>query len=514
MATRFGRREIRQIVQMTFLAILLVGCSSLPTKLPPRPYVAALPPAEHGTLQVIAKKLETRIGAEKSGFALLDRAEDALRMRLALIDEAERSLDVMSYLWWADDSGDLIARHLLQAAERGVRVRVIVDDLLLFGNDETTLAFESHPNVSIVLFNATRSRSLPGRALEALFNFSLTNVRMHTKLLVADNRFAILGGRNIGNEYFGIKDRFNFHDLDVLAVGPAAVRASGFFDHYWNSDWMAPAGLLGPKGSAQDQRALTDELDRTVEQSQRLARIAPPPTDWSDELERWTRDMAPGRSAVLYDILKPGSIERDVAEPLGRMLDLARSEILIANAYIIPNQEDIDYLREKCRRGIKIYILTNSLESHDVPAVHSHYRGWRKALLNTGCVRLHEFRADADLHGVADIPPFRSRYFGLHSKAAVVDRRYVFIGSLNFDPRSYGINVETGNLISSEELGARLAALIERDLSETRSWEVRIDPDGELAWRSTRGTVRLEPARGIWQRIEATLFGILPEQYF
>lgn len=506
-------RKTRQVIQIALLPIL-IGCSSLPADLPPRPYEAALPPVEQGELQILAESLEKRIGAERSGFALLDHAEDALRARLALIDEAQSSLDVMTYLWWGDDSGDLLLRHLLQAADRGVRVRIIVDDLLLFANDDTTLAIESNPNISIMLFNAARNRTLFGRALEGLLNFNLTNIRMHTKLFIADNRAFILGGRNFGNEYFGLNERFNFHDLDVFAIGPLALQASSFFDHYWNSNWMVPARLLGSQVAPDELKNLIHKLDYAIAKAQRTNQLPSYPMDWSDDLNRWVREMVPGRGQVVYDILKSNNIESNVTEPLVRLLDLANSQILISNAYIIPNEEDINFIRKKCELGVTIRILTNSLSSHDVPAVHSHYRRWRKQLLTTGCVRLYELRADAALHGVADTPPIRSQYFGLHSKAAVVDRRYVFVGSLNFDPRSYEINAETGILITSDELGAALSKIIVRDIAASRSWEVNIDSDGELSWTSTRGTLRQEPARNVWQRIKAGVFGILPEEYF
>ena len=200
--------------------------------------------------------------SDQSGFVLLDSNEDGLRWRLALIDSAQHSIDVQYYVWWDDESGSLLMKRVIEAADRGVKVRLILDDLTTILEDEThpklrdaaEALVDAHPNIEIRLFNAWRSRALAGRAVETLNRMERINHRMHNKLLVVDNRAAILGGRNIGNEYFGLSPEFNFRDLDVLGVGAVARQASGVFDRFWNSEWVVPVKALGIAATREDLR--------------------------------------------------------------------------------------------------------------------------------------------------------------------------------------------------------------------------------------------------------------------
>lgn len=493
--------------------VSVAACASLPQRVPPGPVETATAPAETGAIADLVDRFRTHHGDTESGFALIDRAADAFTLRLALVDAATQSLDVMYYIWADDDSGNLFLLRLMMAADRGVRVRILVDDLLMYGEDATLAALQAHPQIDLRLFNPWRSRSLLGRALEGMAHFTQANRRMHTKLLVSDNGAMILGGRNIANEYFGLSAKSNFHDLDVLAVGDSARDGSTMFDHYWNSELAVSAQLLSIEADAKDTQQLHHRLEAYVSASDVLQQTGfhTQPTDRL--LHGWSRTLVPGDSEVAYDTLDGSVIRYNMSDTLGRLMDRASAEIQVTNAYFIPEQSDINGIQQLCDRGVHMRLLTNSLESHDVPAVNSHYRPWRKALLGT-CLELYELRADAELLNIVNTEPIHSKYIGLHSKAMVVDRRYSFIGSFNFDPRSAALNTEMGLLVDSAQLGEALAQHMGRDMQPERSWQVTLDDNGNIVWSSTRGQKTSQPARGLWQRIQDTFFGLLPKKYF
>jgi len=323
--------------------LALGACASLPRNIEPLPEQFALPPATAGLLADMDSSIARTHEPDQSGFWLLDNNADALTWRLALIDEAVSSLDLMYYLWYADDSGRLLLKRVIQAANRGVKVRFIVDDLLLIGKDKTLVALHEHPNIQLRIFNPWRNRKA-GRGVEFVARFSQLNSRMHNKLLIADNHATILGGRNIGDSYFGLSHKFNFHDLDVLGIGPVARQAAGMFDDIWNGGWVISASALPQKV---DDKFVAKKTQRFIEQLEAAGSLA--------------------RFAL-------GGLVEGVTAPLGAVLKSAENEILLINAYIIPKQNFIDEIEKLTGRGVRVRILTNSLASHDVPAVNSHYQ--------------------------------------------------------------------------------------------------------------------------------------------
>lgn len=505
-----------QLARLPALAVILAmisACSTLPDSAPAGPYEAAAAPAASGLIADLEYDLRRRSGKPESGFALLDRATDALALRLALVDGATQTLDVMYYIWANDEAGNLFINSLMAAADRGVDVRILVDDLLMFGEDDTLAALESHPNIRIRLFNPWRNRSLVGRAFEGLAHFNQANRRMHTKLLAADSRAMILGGRNIANEYFGFSERFNFLDLDVLAVGATAREGSAMFDHYWNSDLAISAGLLAKQAGPDDLDQLRAGFEAYIAGSALLSEVLGEALPTAQLLRTWGQKLVPGVAWLEFDKVGGGEVQYVMAETVGGYVDSANTAIQVTNAYFIPEQDDIAGIQALCDRGVRIQFLTNSLESHDVPAVNSHYRPWRKALVGT-CLELHELRADAALVDVINTSPVRAKYAGLHSKAAVVDGQYSLIGSFNFDPRSAALNMEMGLIVDSPQLGSMLARQMDRDMEATRSWRVLLGDDGELRWISTKGEVASQPARSWWQRVQDVVFGLFPKKYF
>jgi len=503
-------RTSRNVCLIGILSLLaLASCATLPSDTPRPPEDHASAPADSGVLAQVAQSVSGSYGPDQSGFWLLDRNVDALRWRLVLIDSAVSSLDLMYYLWYGDDSGRLMLERVIRAADRGVRVRLLIDDMLLIGNDKALVVLDRHPNIELRLFNPKRQRKV-GMVLDFLLRFEEMNSRLHNKLVVADNRAAMLGGRNIGDYYFGLSRRYNFHDLDVLGFGPVATKSSELFDNFWNSDWSVAASALPARVSAEESSERFDKLRQKLHQSEGLASLPLEPQDWTEELNALGPRLYNGHAEVIYDHFGDEGLVRAMRDPLGQMLRSAATEIEIVNAYIVPDQDFIDGLREITDRGVTVRILTNSLASHDVPAVNSHYRQWRRPIIEAGA-ELYEFRADPMIKSQVDTAPVVSKFSGLHTKAFVVDTDKVFIGSMNFDPRSVEINTEMGVVIESEGLGREVLRLAQRDMGPANAWQVTLDEHGDLVWTNSDETVTRQPARNGWQRVMDWLFRILPK---
>lgn len=511
------------LVSAWLLAMLVSACASQRFEpLAPVEPSFALAPATGGPFPPLESAIAARHGPRASGFELLDSNRDALRWRLALLDSATRSIDIQYYLWYGDSSGLLLIERLLEAADRGVRVRLLLDDLSLLLRDAATVRLrdegavllDSHPNIELRFFNPWSRRSLAGRAGEALTDIRRLNQRMHHKMLVVDSRAAIVGGRNIGDEYLGLNEDFNFHDLDVLGIGPVAREASAVFDVFWNSAWVVPASALTRTEAAGDGVRARQELQARLRQLPALQDVTVEWRDWAPELEALSRRMLVGHGRIVSDMPGEGVIAQDMLAFIHEFLAAAESELLVVNAYIIPRETGIDLLRRLTEAGGSVRILTNSLASHDVPAVNSHYKQRRRSLLAAG-VELHEMRHDAAIKGeFADTAPVSAGFMGLHSKAVVADRTRSYIGSMNFDPRSAAINTEMGVVIDSPEMAQALAEVIERDMRPENSWQVQLDEDDRLRWVSSDAVVSRQPARNWWQRVQDAFFMLFPEELY
>jgi putative cardiolipin synthase len=501
----------------------LGACTSQPVEPFVRPAPEYALPARAGTAFAgLEATIRNGHGPDASGFALLDSNEDGLRWRLALIDSARHTIDVQYYLWYGDVSGRLLMKRVLDAADRGVRVRMLVDDLntvisdasgKVQVRDEVAAWLDAHPNLELRVFNPWRDRTLAGRVGESVSEMGRVNQRMHNKALVVDNQAVILGGRNIGDEYLGLNPEFNFHDLDVVGIGPVARQTSVVFDLFWNSEWVMPASAFGLPTPA-DGAAARERLFRELEATTALQKIPVPPGSWSAELAALTGRLRIGTSNVATDRPEPGTIRQDMLGVINALVESTTRELHVINAYIIPDDPVIERLRRLQGNGVTMTIVTNSLASHDVPAVNSHYKKWRKPLLDAG-VQLHEMRHDAAIQAeIADTAPTRAKFMGLHAKGMVVDRERVWIGSMNFDPRSAGINTEMGVTIECKSLAEDLARLIERDALPANSWRVQLDPDGRLTWTNDQQTVTRQPARSFRQRVEDVLFMAFPKELY
>lgn len=504
-------------LSLTLLLLSLLGCAT--AKLDRSATAAdpgyALPPAGSGSLADVAMAITEQHGEDYSGFKVLDSSFDGLYWRLALIDSATTSLDIQTYLWYPDNSGRLILERAYQASQRGVRVRLIVDDLLMQGYDQLLANLDASPNMELRIFNPWENRgSMANRAGEMLARMERLNTRMHSKLVIADGRAAIVGGRNIGDHYFGLHPTYNFHDTDLLGIGHIALQANDMFDMYWNSQWVAPGSALSTAADLEAVPTQVQALQRQIREAPELAAFPREPVDWRGQLESLTPELRPGRSKLVYDETADDQIEQRMASSMFNFYNIAEKELLIQNAYIIPGKGAMTFLRSKVDQGVRVRIITNSLSSHDVPAVNSHYEPYRDDILRAGA-DLWEFRSDPAIKStVVDVPPVVSGFTGLHSKCAVADRRYVFIGSMNMDPRSRNINTEMGVMVDSPELAEDLARVIERNMTGANAWQVRIDDAGKLTWHSDDAVLSKQPARDGMQRVMNVLMKVGPKGQF
>jgi putative cardiolipin synthase len=507
---------------LAIAVLFLAGCASPPTwRKPPAEF--ARTPAADGALAVLEQAITDRHGVAQSGFTLLERNERALRARLGLIDAARQSIDMQYYVWFGDTVGQLMLLRVLEAADRGVKVRILFDDLNTMLHDMTHVELrdamlariDRHPNIEIRVFNAWSDRSLLGRGYDMVTDFERLNRRMHNKQMIVDNRAAIIGGRNLGDEYFGLNPDFNFHDLDVLGVGPVARQASQVFDRYWNSDWVRRIALVTDGVAPESRQAIHDAALATVSAHPAIRGLGTRGGDTADPLAGWLGALAPGSSAVHTDTpARDAKAHNHVPDAFRALMRSARREILITNAYIIPDAHFLNDLRELAGRGVQVRILTNSLASHDVPAVNSHYQSWRRPILESGA-QLFELRPDAALRAEAvELPPTDARFVGLHTKAMVIDRERAFVGSMNLDPRSEIVNSEMGVIIHSPALAEDLTRRMLQDMTPANSWQVVLAEDGGLRWRSDAGDVARQPARNFWQRVEDVFFKLFPPNLY
>ncbi len=496
---------------------LLVGCSGagLKDEITPSTPSYALPPAQNGLLAELGRELQAAHGEDTSGFRILDDSRASLYWRLALIDSAVSSLDIQTYLWYPDVSGKLLLERAVLASQRGVKVRLIVDDLLLQGHDKLIANLEAQPNIEFRIFNPWSERSsLLARAGQMLAEMERLNTRMHDKLLIVDGRAVIIGGRNIGDHYFGLNEVYNFHDTDLFGLGHIAEQAGGMFDSFWNSEWVVSAQNLTTSPDPELARQQWQEVKDSTATAPQLAEFPRQPRDWTEEMREQAAQLSIGTSELIYDTTATDTIDQNVISSMFNFFSRAQRELLIMNAYIIPAPPSMQFMRDLKQRGVDIRILTNSLASHDVPAVNSHYEPWRDDIIHAG-VKLYEFRADPAIKNeLIDVPPVQSEFSGLHSKTAVVDRRYVFVGSMNLDPRSAKINTEMGAIVDSPALAEEMAAVIERDMSGDNAWHVTFDENDDLQWRNSEETRDSQPARDGLQRVMNTIMKLGPRDQY
>jgi putative cardiolipin synthase len=434
--------------------------------------------------------------------------------RLALIDTATISIDAMYFLWLEDAVGSLRFERLLKAADRGVRVRILIDDSFLTGEDAVLLALDVHPNIEMRIYNpfAARTTDMTSRYIANLDDLSRTNHRMHNKLLIGDSTVAVVGGRNIADEYFGFGKEQNFRDYDIITTGKIVPKLAEGFDLFWNSDWAFPAPEVDHKYANEedfkrlrkDLRTKASELDdwQTFNGTQR--------DDWSDDWAKLAPSMIKGQAELLMDLPRfDQQAPTQVAHRLQEVFMTAHEEVVAITAYLVPPDGLIKGIQQQVKRGTRIKILTNSLASNNHVPAHRAYERHRKALLRAG-VELYEVRPDGLDRGLYEAAGHRAKHFGLHGKVYIFDFDTVFIGTLNIDPRSIYLNTEIGLLITSPELNEKVRADLMPGLSERNAWRVLINKDGDLSWHSYDGVLNTQPAGSFHRQLLDELIGPIP----
>jgi len=489
------------------LAVLIAsGCAGRlqPVEMP----VEMTPPPSHSA------KWEHLSGIHQGDwFHALNQGDEALDWRLRAIDSAVESIDLQTFIWELDGAGALVRDHLLAAAERGVFVRVMLDDSFILDADQALLDIDEHPGIEIKIFNPYKRRS-SNVALREVLNlgeFHRLDHRMHNKVIVVDNRVAIIGGRNIAQQYYGYHETQNFRDLELVGGGPIVQRLSDGFDAYWNNRWAFPVNMIMELRSGPGKPTTLSFDDGTgpewhLEESPELRIKA-----WQD----LAKAAHSGKARLILDNPPSDSPDSasDVPGQLGvdllEIIDSATSELWLVSAYLIPTSE-LEEAIERCeQRGVQVRILTNSINSNNHITAHSAYRKHLDELIASGA-EIHEVRADAKDRANYIASPIEEKALGLHAKIIVVDNDVVFVGSANLDPRSLKINTEMGLVIESEALNAELRRLLEPDFSLRNAWHVQLNAQGDTIWVSDDETLRSQPAHSFMQRIEDWFFMKLP----
>ena len=509
--TSKGQGVVRSCCLLLLTAVLFAGCASVPKDYPRTESTAFEDYLDTSVGQLFEEAEQQHPG--ESGFSIIRYGRQAFTARIALIDLAEKSLDAQYYIWEADATGRAMAEHLMQAADRGVRVRLLVDDISVGGRDATVAAMDAHPNIEIRIFNPFAHRN--ARLFDFLTDMNRVNHRMHNKVLVADNAVAIVGGRNIGNHYFGVATDANFRDLDIAAVGPVVREISTVFDHFWSGDWAVPITALverpytaGDLSAARmTMRNLLAENPYPYPLDQDVAALK---SELSSIREQFI--WAPGK--IVWD--DPAAIEQGI-QP-GVMLKAfydkvptLHKELLIESAYLVIRDRGVEAAKQLTDRGVRIRMLTNSLASNDVVAAHAGYAKRRNQLVEAG-VELYEYRPDSM---VTKTRAWRGESkAALHTKAVVFDRESVFIGSYNFDPRSADINTEAGLYVESPELAEQVIAFMDEGVRPENSFRVLPDDNGDLVWVTEKNGVEVrfhqDPESGLWERLLSDFIILLP----
>jgi putative cardiolipin synthase len=456
--------------------------------------------------QAVRRWFEGRhVGA---GLYRLDSGLDALSARIGLIECAEKSIDIQSYLIKDDASGNLVALHLAAAADRGVRVRLLMDDALTEEVDAGLLSLDGHDNIEVRVFNPfPRRRS---RLISLLANFNILNRRMHNKTFTADNQVTIVGGRNLADEYYQAGGKSEFIDEDLMAIGPVVNDVSDGFDEYWNSPEAIPM-------SAFRRLIAHSDVSDSIEEARRFLDGHPDASFLGRIDGRLIDDFVDGRlelvgAAVELVQDRPDKFQNFVRRRasvttayLQQMVSAAVEELIVISPYFVPQKQGVDFFAALVKRGVRVIIISNSLASTNHASVHAVYARYRKPLLQQG-IELHELR-----------PHFESMQtdttLTLHSKVATVDRRKLFVGSFNLDPRSLYLNTEMGMAVDSQELAANMATSI-LDTLPDQTYKLRLSRKGKLQWLlQTAGVeevITTEPQTSLWRRFRTRLMGLLP----
>ena len=518
-------RRLSKRVALLALLGALSACSTLRPDFVKQPSHALAPVADTPSTRYVSDELAKHPG--ESGFRMLINNKNALMSRIVLVDHAQHSVDLQYYLFENDATGRLLSQRLLAAADRGVRVRILIDDLGITDQDHMLDALDAHPNIQVRLFNPfrIRDRSLLSKVGQFVIEGVRLNRRMHNKSFIVDGMQAIIGGRNIGDAYFDAGDTVHFRDLDVLAIGPVVPQISKMFDEYWNCPAAYPvhaysADVASERNLVRLRTRLKHDA-RAFSQSDYAQALAYelPKGPSADRSGRWlwgTATLAADDPSKVDPAVKERGVR--IGRQVGRVLAAAREEAILISPYFIPGESGEAFLESLSARGVQIKALTNSLAATDEPEVHAGYARYRRSMLRAG-IDLYEFRPIGGAN--AEHALGTSSGVSLHAKAMVVDHREVFIGSMNFDPRSRYLNTEMGVIVDSPALAAAVERYFDHATTPANAFHVQL---GACAGtRPTHWSMRWtasddghsvcfdhDPDVSMWKRIEVQMWRMLP----
>ena len=525
--TRALRRQPVRILAVLFAGFLLASCTSAPH--------AVEKPVSHSLTYPLSSALARSITAlshahpNQSGHVVLDTGRQAFNSRVALAGTAERTLDAQYYIWNNDTTGRILANSLVEAADRGVRVRLLMDDYGVGGKDRQLIALDAHARIEVRVYNPFNEGLRTGlrKWMHFAFGFARLNHRMHSKTFITDNSFAITGGRNIGDEYFDANPAMNHRDRDMLSVGPVVDEISSQFDLLWNSEWAIPiTSLTRVAYSTEELSQRYQELREAIEtDSGHLYPLPATPAQKRDLIQSYLDKAIWAPTRFVYN---PPSITGGdesgsavVSDALVDLLSKAENEVLVESAYFTIMNDMISHLSPSIKSGLDIKVLTNSLSTTDVWTIHAGYTRNREKLLQRG-VEIYEWRRDGQSctklidNDRLDCDKLK---YSLHAKSVVFDRDTVFVGSFNLNPRSQLLNTETALIIHSTELAQRIAADISLEMQPENSWRLGFDNSGALRWYGTTYGVQEvfdhEPKTSFISRFKTAAAAIIPlEKYW
>jgi putative cardiolipin synthase len=509
------------IFYLVILALVVVGgCATLPVDFE-KPESYAYTDTDDTRLGR-ARRDEINAHPGQSGFLLLGNGLDAFLARALLAEKAERSIDAQYYLYHDDLIGRLLTDLLLRAANRGVRVRVLVDDMDREGRDLGAAVADSHPNMEVRLFNPFSRKT--NRIVQFVTRSGSVTRRMHNKSFTVDNQVTILGGRNIGDEYFEADPDLAFSDLDVLAIGPVVKEVSASFDKYWNDELAFPAIALRDKEPTPQEIELKHEqLYQFIVQHRDSAYVQSlEKSELANTIRRGQVRYHWGKADVIYD--QPEKIQHDfdqtqyhLAPKLEPYFEGVTQELIIFTPYFVPGKSGTAFLQQLCEQGVRVRILTNSLASNDVAIVHSGYAKYRKDMLRAG-VELYEMNKILSKEQRKKIKGRAgSSAASLHTKSFVFDRKHVFIGSLNLDPRAVHHNTEIGVVFNSKEIANEMGEWFDQNIEKVAfRLELQKNWNGtdKIVWHGLNDgkqeVFKVEPHTSFWQRLGIGFLSILP----
>lgn len=503
---------VARVLILLFIASL-TACAQLQAR-PEIPAEFATPPGEGGPLDRATVESEAKHPAQ-SGFRLLIEGTEAFAIRAQSARMARRSIDVQTYIWHADLTGMFFAHELVRAADRGVRVRALIDDLDARAKNAGLAALSAHPNIDVRLFNPFASRAgAAGFVSEGIRSFGRINRRMHNKSWIADNRVAIVGGRNIGDEYFGASNEVNFVDLEFAMFGPIVRDASAAFDRYWNSPSAYPIEVLDKESTNEEAlRKLRVALVSHAKEAEESPYAVSLRND--DAIRLMIEGYRPVEWSASYlfvsdDPLKVTTQESngagsEVAAALAPLARSAEADVTIISPYFVPGESGSQLLIEGAQAGKQVRILTNSLAANDVAAVHGGYSRYRPPLLKAG-VHMWELKPLAQGRTKASL--FGSSGASLHTKALAVDGSTLFVGSYNIDPRSTWLNCEQGVMVESVVLTKQLEEIFAAQTTPERAWRVTLE-EGQMRWSDDKESFDSDPHATWGRRFQAWLTRVL-----